>query len=151
MVQLKGEKVMVVPSTADGFQTAVSALRSLDGKDGVRFHTFTLPKECCVRLLVKNLGRGMPQSVGREELESQIIRIHGSLNCVPAVATKTPQGPRSHPHFIISVARGSEVSKVRLLTEICGLQMSVGSYVFPKCSMQCKCCHRFDHTQRKYG
>jgi hypothetical protein len=29
--QLKAQKLMVVPSTADGFRTTVSALRSLDG------------------------------------------------------------------------------------------------------------------------
>ena len=43
--QLKADKLMVVPSTADGFRVVVSALRSLDGKDGVSFHTFTLPDD----------------------------------------------------------------------------------------------------------
>jgi hypothetical protein len=37
--QLKGEKLMVVPSTADGFRAVVSALRSLDGGEGVSFQT----------------------------------------------------------------------------------------------------------------
>jgi hypothetical protein len=60
---LKGEKLMVVPSTADGFRAMVSALRSLDEGKGVSFHTFTLPEDRRVRLLVKNLGRGMPESV----------------------------------------------------------------------------------------
>ena len=49
MAQLKSEKLMVVPSTADGFRAMVSALRSLDGKDGVSFHTFTLPEDRCAR------------------------------------------------------------------------------------------------------
>jgi len=70
MAQLKSEKLMVAPSTADGFRAAVSALRSLDGKEGVSFHTFTPPEDRCALLLVKNLGRGMPESVVREELES---------------------------------------------------------------------------------
>jgi hypothetical protein len=61
--QLKGEKLMVIPSTADGFRATVSALRSLDGKEGVSFHTFSLPEDRCVRLLVKNLGKQMPESV----------------------------------------------------------------------------------------
>jgi len=47
MVQLKSEKLMVVPSTADSFRAAVSALLSLDGKEGVSFHTFTLPEDRC--------------------------------------------------------------------------------------------------------
>ena len=39
--QMKGEKVMIVPGTADGFRATVSALRSLDGSKGVTFHTFS--------------------------------------------------------------------------------------------------------------
>ena len=66
MAQLKTERLMVVPSTTDGFRAVVSALRSFDGKEGVSFHTFTLPEERCVRLLVKNLGSGMLGSVVRE-------------------------------------------------------------------------------------
>ena len=75
MAQLKGEKLMDVPSNADGFRAAVSALRSLDGKEGVSFHTFTLPEDGCVRLLVKNQGRDMRESVVREELEILNIRV----------------------------------------------------------------------------
>ena len=48
--QLKAEKLMVVPSNANGFRAALSALRSLDGGEGVSFHTFTLPEDRCVRL-----------------------------------------------------------------------------------------------------
>jgi hypothetical protein len=47
MIQIKGEKLMVVPSTADGFRAAVIAQRSLDGEDGVSFHTFTLQGGRC--------------------------------------------------------------------------------------------------------
>jgi len=68
---------MVVPSSADEFQAAASALLSLDGREVVSFHTFIFPEDRCVRLLVKNLGRGMPESVVREELESLNIRVQG--------------------------------------------------------------------------
>ena len=86
--QLKAEKLMVVPSTANGLRATVSALRYLHAGEGVSFHTFTLPEDCCARLLVKNLGRGMPESVVREELESLDIRVQELLSCVPAVATR---------------------------------------------------------------
>jgi len=75
--QLKAEKLMVVPSTANSSRAAVSALRSLDGWEGVSFQTFTLPEDRCARLLVKNLGQGMPESVVREELESLGIHVQG--------------------------------------------------------------------------
>jgi hypothetical protein len=53
--QIKAESLIVVPSTANGFRASVIALRSLDRKEGVSFHTFSLPEERCVRLLVNNL------------------------------------------------------------------------------------------------
>jgi hypothetical protein len=34
----------------------VSALWSVDGWEGSSFHTFSLPEDRCVRLLVKKLG-----------------------------------------------------------------------------------------------
>ena len=67
--QLKSEKLMVVPSTADGFRATVSALRSLDGKEGVRFHTFS-PRRTAVLLLLKTLVWGMPESVVRKSWKS---------------------------------------------------------------------------------
>jgi hypothetical protein len=52
------------------------------------------------------------------------------------------------PHFIVSVARGPEVSKVRSITELYGLRVLVDSYMAPKGPLQCKRCQRFGHTQR---
>jgi len=90
MAQLMSENLMVVPSTADGFRAVVSALRSIDGKDGVSFHTFTLLEDRYPRLLVKNLGRGMPESIVREQLESLNICVQGVTSCDLAVAIPTP-------------------------------------------------------------
>ena len=46
--------------------------------EGVSFHTFTLPeREGVARLLVQNLGRGMPESSVREELETLGIHVQG--------------------------------------------------------------------------
>ena len=67
--QFKAEKLMVVPLTANRLRAAVSALRSID-VEGVSFHNFTLPEDRCARLLVRNLSRGMPESVVREELQT---------------------------------------------------------------------------------
>ena len=53
---------MLVPETADGFRAKVTALRFLDGSKVVSFHTFSLPENRSVRLLVKNLGKSMPES-----------------------------------------------------------------------------------------
>jgi hypothetical protein len=41
----------------------------------VNFHTFTLAEDCCGRLLLKNLGRVIPESFVREELESLNILV----------------------------------------------------------------------------
>ena len=97
---------MVVPSTADVFRAAVSALRSLDEREVVSFHTFKLPGDSCVRLLVKNLvGVSLKASSGRSWNPLTFVS-RKSHSCVLPVATRTP--PRTaHPPPLhcISVAR----------------------------------------------
>jgi len=123
---------MVVPSTADVFRAAVRALRSLDMNDGVSFHSFTISEERCARIVVKNMGRGMAESVVREELESLNVCVQGVTQL--RSERRDPDPAKDYlptPHFIVSVAHGPEVSKVRSLTELCGLRMLVKSYLAP--------------------
>jgi hypothetical protein len=68
---------MVIPSNANRLRSVVSTLRSVDGREGVSFNTLRLLEDRCVRLLVKNLSRGMPESIVWEELESLNIRVQG--------------------------------------------------------------------------
>jgi hypothetical protein len=56
----------------------------------VSFHTFSLPEDRCVRLLVKNLGQRMPESAFREELESPNIQVQGPYNSDSDAATRIP-------------------------------------------------------------
>jgi hypothetical protein len=124
--QLKGEKVIMVPSTADGFRAAISTLRSLDEKEGVSIHTFALQEDRCVRLLVKNLGRVRPESVVLDELERLNIHAQGVTHLRSWCRDQDPAKDRPlAPHFIVSVVRGPEVSKVRTLTELFGFRVSV--------------------------
>jgi excinuclease UvrABC nuclease subunit len=60
--QMKGEILMLVPETADGFRATIAALRSLDTSEGVSFHTFSLPEDRCVCLLLKNFGTQWPKT-----------------------------------------------------------------------------------------
>jgi hypothetical protein len=90
--------LMVVPSTGKGFRVAISALRSLDGG----FHTFKIPEDRCVRLLVKNLGRGMPESAVREELEDMKIHVQGVMEMRSSRRDQDPTKDRAlTPHFIV--------------------------------------------------
>jgi len=94
----------------------------------------------------------MPESVVREELESLNICVHGvtPLRSVRRDSDPAKDRPPA-PHFIVPVARGPEVSKVRSLTELCGLRVSVESYLAPKGPLQCKRCQRLGHTLRNCG
>jgi hypothetical protein len=63
----------------------------------------------------------------REELESLNIRVQGVMQMRSGRRDQDPAKDRPPiPHFIISVARGPEVSKVRSLSELCGLRVSGG-------------------------
>ena len=103
----------------------------------MRFHNFTLPHDTCVWVLLKNMGWAMPGSVVIEEPEFLNFRVQG--------VTQLRTGRRDYdsakefpptPHFIVSVARGPEVSKARALTELCSLRVSVESYVTPRGPLQ---------------
>jgi hypothetical protein len=48
---MKGEYLMLVPETADGFQATIDALRSLGERDSVSFHTLSLLEDRCLLLL----------------------------------------------------------------------------------------------------
>ena len=150
--QIKREKLIVVPQTAEGFRATVSALRSLDGSKGVSFHNFSLPEDRCVRLLVKNLGRHMPEDVVREELENLGICVQGVLQLRSSLRNKEAAKARPlTPHFIVSLARGPDMAKVRSLTELYGLRVTVETCVAPKGPLECKGCQRFGRTQRDCG
>ena len=59
------------------------------------FHTFTLPEDRCVRLLVKNLGRGMPESVVREELGALDIHVQAVMQLRSGRRDQDPANDRS--------------------------------------------------------
>jgi hypothetical protein len=124
---------MIVPQTADCFRPTVIALRTLDEIKGVSFHTFSLPEDRCVRLLLKNVGRNTPEEIVREELETLCIRVQGVLQLRSGRRDQYSAQVRPlTPHFIVRKARGPEVAKVRSLTELCGLRISVETYAAPK-------------------
>ena len=68
----------------------------------------------------------MPESVVREELEALGIHVQGVLQLRSGRRDQDASKDRPlTPHFIISVARGPEVSRVRSITELCGLRVSM--------------------------
>ena len=94
----------------------------------------------------------MPESVVREELETLANHVQEVTQLRSCRRDQDPN--KDHlptPHFIVSVARGPEMSRVRSITELCGLRVSVKSYMAPKSPVQCKRCQRFGHTQRNCG
>ena len=140
---------MVVPETANGITTTVSAQRSLEGSKGASFHTFSLPEDCCVRywpriyadkcLRISSVRRWTPLTF--------VSRV--TYSPAPAVATRTPSNDlRPTSQFIVSVAWDHEVSWVRSRTKLCGLRVMVESYIVPKDHLQGKRCQRFCNKQQ---
>jgi hypothetical protein len=93
----------------------------------------------------------MTQSGVLEELESLNIRVQGVMQPRFGRRDQDPSNDGPPTPFIVSVARGPDVSIVRSLTQLCGLRVTVETYVAPKGPLQCKRCQRFGHTQRKCG
>jgi hypothetical protein len=87
--QLKAEKLMVVPSTADGFRATFSALRSLDWGGGFEFSHLHAPGGPLSANTGEEPGQRNAGELIREELEALDIHARESCICVPAVVTRT--------------------------------------------------------------
>ena len=92
--QMKGEKLMVVPGTADDFRAAFTVISLLDVSKGESFHTFSLPEDRCARLLIKNFGRRMHEDVVREELEALGILVQGVMQLRSGRRDEYPENNR---------------------------------------------------------
>ena len=150
--RVQGDKLVLVPNTADCFRATVRVLRSIEASKGVSFHTYSLPEDRCTRLLIKGLGKTMPEQDVREELEILGITVQSVLQLRSQRRDPDPAKDRfPTPHFIVTVARGPLVSKVRAITSLCGLRVTVDTYRAPKGPIQCKNCQRFGHTKRNCG
>jgi hypothetical protein len=146
--QIKGEKLMLVLRKADGFKATVSALRSFDGSKGLSFHTFSLPEDRCVRLLVKKLDRQMPEDVVREGLENLRICVQEVLQLRSGRRDQEASKARPlNPYFIVSVQRGPKWRNYVLWpnSAICE---SRWRSITPRKGLKCKRCQSFGHTQR---
>lgn len=115
MAQAKGEYLMLVSEAADGFRATIGVLS---------FHTFPLSEDRCVRLLLKDLGKRMPESDIREELLSMHIKLQNVMMQLQSRRwdQEAEKDPSLTLHFIVSVERSPDVVKVRLLTDLCGLR-----------------------------
>jgi hypothetical protein len=152
VAQMKGEYLMLVPETSDGFRATIGALRSLSEGEGVSFHTFSLPEYRCVCLLLKNLGKRKPEAEIKEELEALRIHVQAVMQLRSRRRDQDVEKDRPlTPPFIVSSTRDPDVAKVRSLTELCGLRVKVETHNAPKGPLQCKRCLGFGHTQRNCG
>jgi hypothetical protein len=94
------------PRTTDGFRARVSTLRSLDGTNIVRFYTFSLPEDRCLCLLIKTLGRKMPEEVGQKELGILGICVQGVVQHRSGRRDQEASNVRPlNFNFIVSVVR----------------------------------------------
>jgi hypothetical protein len=105
-----------------------------------------------VRLLLKNVGECMPEAEIQEQLEALHINVQAVMQLRSKRRDQDSEKDRPlTPHFIVLVARGPDVAKVRSLTDLCDLRLKVETYNAPNGPLQRKRCQRFGYTQRNCG
>jgi hypothetical protein len=115
----------------------------------VSFHTFSLTGDECLRLLFKNIDTRIPETKICEELTTLTINVQRVKQLRSRRRDHDQDKDRPiTPHFIVSVARSTDVMKVRALNVICGLRIKGETYVVSKGPMQFKRCKRFGQTQQ---
>jgi hypothetical protein len=107
---MKGEYVMPVPETADGFRATIIALRSFGGDEGVSFRTFSLREDRCARLLLNILGKSVAETEINEELETLHIQVQLVMRLLSRRRYQDAEKDRPlTPQFVLFEARGPDV------------------------------------------
>jgi hypothetical protein len=96
LAQMRGETLKLVPDTADGFRATIGTLRSFGEDKGVSFQTFSFPEDRCVRLLLKNAGKRMPEAEIREELEALSISVQAVMQLRSKLAAYQPTNQKAN-------------------------------------------------------
>jgi hypothetical protein len=87
---------------------------------------------------VENLGKYMAEAEIKE-LEALHINVQAIMQLRSKRRDQDSEKDRPlTPHFIVSVARGPDVAKVRSLADLCGLRVKVETHRVPKEPLQCK-------------
>ena len=89
-----GDKLVLVPNTADCFRVTVRLLRS-------GFHTYSLPVNRWIRLLINGPGKNMPEQEVREELEILEIPVQSVLQEAPLAAPRSRPCKGQVPHTVL--------------------------------------------------
>jgi hypothetical protein len=142
---------MLVHETADSFWATISALRSLGESEGVWISHFT-PGVSVLHLLLKSSGSHIPEVDVWEELDAVHIHVQVAMQLR---LRRRDQDVEKHrplpPHFVVSVARGPDVAKLRSLTELSSLRQRVETFNAPRGPLHYKRCQLFGHSQRNCG
>jgi hypothetical protein len=133
VAQMGIQNLMVVTKTANGFWATISAMQSLGESKNLSNQNFSLPEDRCVDLLLKNLGKGMPEADVREELEALHIHVQTVMQLRSRRRVKYVE--KDSPlttNFTLPVAGGPNVAKVCSPTDCCCLRVKVEMYNAPK-------------------
>ncbi|KAJ3665225.1 hypothetical protein Zmor_000731 [Zophobas morio] len=129
------EGVRIQPVEVSDFRRLVRLLDSLK----VQYHTFTLPEEKTLRVVIRGIAVGVASQEVLEDLES--------LGFQPIRVSRMSRNDRPMPLVLaeIPMAKKAEVFEVKTL---CGLSVKVEKPHKRKDAAQCHRCQRFHHSQR---
>ncbi|XP_060864367.1 mucin-2-like [Metopolophium dirhodum] len=109
---------------------------------GTEFHTFSLPEERSVKIVLK----GIPTDISTDELKDELVTLGYSVNYVRRFGT--PEKPM--PICVVHIAANPTAKDIFLLTNLFYLQISVEP-LKPSGPAQCFSCQRFGHGSRNCG
>jgi hypothetical protein len=142
VAQMKDYFLMLVPDSADDFRATIGALRSRKWERG---HVFTPLNTRKIDKCACCWGERMREADMREKLEALHIQVHAVIQLQSRRwEREAKKDSPLIPHFTVSVAWYHVVVKVRSLTELCSVRVTV---LRPEMALQCKRCQRFGHTQ----
>lgn len=127
----------ILPDNEEDYRVIQSYLQS----KGVAFHTYQLPKDKEVKVVIRGVPFHIPLDDVSEELKT-------SGHDVVKVARLTTRDGKETPTLLICLKRGPEVRKIYDLTNLFYCRVEVTHYVTRRGLPQCHRCQRFGHSSR---
>jgi len=133
-----GERVTLRTTDSTQFRLVQNALIKL----GTEFHTFSLPEERSIKVVLK----GIPTDISNEELKDELESLGYNIKYVRRFGT--PDKPM--PICLVHIAANTIAKDIFLLNNLFFLQISVKPFK-PSGPAKCFSCQRFGHGSRNCG
>lgn len=139
-IKFKGNRILIFPKSSEDHKIICELLKSND----IEFHSYTLPADKVLRLVLKNVSPNVSTDEITEDLERQNIKVSQVKQMFKYNEDRTNK--ILFPLFIVSFGKEVTLNEVLKIRKVCEYLISWEKYRNGSGITQCYRCQSFGHT-----